>query len=309
MKVLVSNIMMLAEKERFARVLESKGIKPIFPDVDQFLSEEQLLNLDYDFDGWLAGDDQITRKVLNKFLPRLKVISKWGTGLDSIDLDSAIDLGVPVYNSPGAFRDAVAEVGIGYALNLSRDIVITDKSVRSGLWPKHSSEGLVGKKLGVIGYGAIGRGVAERAIGMKMKVSYYDLFPVQVEGHLKSTVKEDLEVLLSTSDFICLACNLTSDNRHLINKDTINTMKDGVFLINISRGPLVNLKDLIQALNSGKVAGAGLDVFEEEPLSSSDLKTMDNVILGSHNANNLRSATEFVHTNTINNLMKGLGFK
>jgi D-3-phosphoglycerate dehydrogenase len=308
MKVFVSNVMMLADKERFSKELESKGLEPIFPNVDQYLDEKQLLDVVGDFEGWMSGDDQITRQVLERALPKLKVIAKWGTGLDSIDLDAAKDLGIPVYNSPGAFRDAVAEVGVGYMLNLARGIAVSDRRIRNGEWPKEVSGGLGGKKLGIIGYGAIGRGVAERAIGMKMEVTYHDVYDVAVEEHLKRTSKEDLDVLLSTSDFICLACNLTRDNRHLINSDSISKMKDGAFVINISRGPLVKLDDLVQALQSGKLAGAGLDVYEEEPLpTTSVLKSMDNVILGSHNANNMLSATEYVHENTINNLMKGLG--
>ena len=208
MKVLVSNIMMLADKPRFEQSLARHNIEAVFLQVNQFLTEEQLLDIVGEFDGWLAGDDQITRKVLQKSLPKLKVISKWGTGIDSIDLTAAKELGIPVYNSPGAFRDAVAEIAIGYMLNLARKISWTDRQVRQGRWPKDASGGLVNKKLGIIGYGAIGRGIAERALAMKMHVSYYDIFDVQLEDHLQTTTRQDLDSLLAQSDFICLACNL-----------------------------------------------------------------------------------------------------
>jgi D-3-phosphoglycerate dehydrogenase len=309
MNILVSNIMMIRERERFSQILERRGIVPFFPDVDQFLSEPQCLDLLGEYDGWLAGDDEITKRVLEKSLPRLKVISKWGTGVDSIDLVAAKDLGISIFRSPGAFSDAVAEIALGYMLDLSRHISFTDRAVRNGQWPKPVGTGLAGKTLGIIGFGAIGRGIAERSLAMKMTVNAYD-------PYCKSNADPDIKMydhladLLRVSDFVCLCCNLTDANRHIINSRTIELCKENVTLINVARGPLVDQVSLIHALRSGRIAAAGLDVYESEPIAlSSELLSMENVILGSHNANNLLSATEYVHENTLGNLWKGLGIE
>ena len=304
--VLVSNLMMLKDPKRFQALLSEKNTKAVFPDVDQFLSEDQLLEYSGIFDGILAGDDQISRKVLKNFLPKLKVISKWGTGLDSVDIEAAKELGVQVYNSPGVFKDAVAEVALGYMIDLSRHISFTDRKVRQGDWVKPVGQGLVGKSLGIIGFGAIGQGIAKRATGFDMKVYVYDIKPLRIA--LSEVTPVPLPELLSKSDYICLACNLSEQNRGMINKETIACMKDGAKIINVARGPLINESTLIDALKSGKLSGAGLDVFETEPIAlNHPLKKMDNVILGSHNANNVLEVTEFVHQNTLTNLYKGLG--
>ena len=266
-KVLVSNIMMLNERPRFDAVLRERGYVPVWPEVKQFLARTNAWRWSATFDGWLAGDDRITRKVLTKALPALKVISKWGTGIDSIDLAAAKELGVPVCNSPGAFSDAVAEVGIGYVLMLARDLGLTDRAVRRGEWPKPRSRELPGQTLGMIGLGAIGRGIARRAQALGMTVVFHDPFvPGEIEEAGLRARPVSLDLLARESDFVCLACNLTAENRHLVNTDFLAKMKPTAFLVNVSRGPLVDEPALTAALTSGQIAGAGLDVFESEPL-------------------------------------------
>lgn len=304
MKVLVTNLMMQKERPRFEKILSEKGLEYHFPEVKQYLKEEELLSLMGSYDAWLAGDDEITHKVLTKSLPKLKVISKWGTGIDSIDKKACEALGVKLFNSPGAFKDAVAEVALGFMLDLSRELSFIDRSVRSGRWPKPMGDGLMGKTLGIIGFGAIGQGICERALAFKMKVQAYDPYVTKTANSLSTMTS--FETLIKTSDYICLACNMSTDNFHLINSKTIQKMKEGVTLINVARGPLVDEKALIKALESGKIKAAGLDVFEKEPLMDSPLLKMDQVILGSHNANNMTAAIESVHQNTMDNLLKGL---
>ena len=303
-RVLVSNIMMLNERERFEKKLIADGYQPIFPDVDQFLSEQELLDLVGDIDAILAGDDQITDAVLQKSLPRLKVISKWGTGVDSIDLLAAKKLGVPVHNTPGAFKDAVAEIAIGYMLDLSRFISYTNSTVRQGNWIKPRGTGLVNQTLGVIGIGAIGQGVAKRARAMDMNIIAYDPFFERHSIDSKLDVDNvDLESLLKQSDFVCLTCNLTQDNKHIINADSFKMMKPSSYIINVARGQLVCEISLTEALLNKSIAGAGLDVYETEPLPEGHpLTSMENVILGCHNANNTVAAVEYVHENTLINL-------
>jgi D-3-phosphoglycerate dehydrogenase len=308
-QVLVSNIMMINERPRFEAAIVAAGWVPVFADVDQFLSEAQCLQYAGQFDGWLAGDDRITRDVLAAFLPRLKGIAKWGTGLDSIDLAAARELGIPVLNTPAAFSEAVAEVAVGYMLMLTRYLLEIDRAVRRGDWPKPRGLGLYGRVCGLIGFGAIGQGIARRAKGCGMSILAYDP-PLQAkggltEGPLADTAFVDLDRLVTESDVVCLACNLTAENRHIISEKQLKAMKRESILVNVGRGPLVDEVALAAALAAGEIAGAGLDVFEVEPLpADSPLRTLPNVVLGSHNANNLNSAVEYVHANTMNNLAK-----
>jgi D-3-phosphoglycerate dehydrogenase len=311
-QVLVSNLMMLKERSRFQAEIAAKGWMPVFANVDQFLSEEQCLTYAGQFDAWLAGDDRITRNVLSAFLPRLKGIAKWGTGVDSIDLAAARELQVPVLNTPGAFSEAVSEVALGYMLMLTRHLLEVDRAVRSGDWPKPCGLGLYGRVCGLIGFGAIGQGIARRAKGCGMSILAYDP-PLRAgggvkDGPLAETEFVDLDRLVAESDVVCLACNLTPENRHIIAEKQLKAMKNDAILVNVGRGPLVDETALIAALTTGEIAGAGLDVFELEPLrAESPLRRLPHVVLGSHNANNLHSAVEYVHSNTMNNLAKILG--
>lgn len=304
MNILVSNIMMINERDRFDALLREKGHTPIWPEVNQFMPEDQCLQFAGEVDGWLAGDDQITGKVLEAFLPRLKVISKWGTGIDSIDSATAKRLGVPVCNSPGAFRDAVSEYAIGLLLAATRRLARTDRMVRQGQWPKGRFPGLTGKTMGVVGYGAIGQGVGQRARGLGMEVIAHDPYMQRAPD---GTPVVDFDALLMQADVICLCCNQTADNYHLINKDTLARTRDGVILCNVARGGLVDEAALVAALRSGKVAAAALDVFEVEPLQQDHpLLEFENVALSSHNANSTSQAIEYVHANTLENLLKHL---
>lgn len=299
--VLVSNLMMLNEKDRFNSELRKIGCEPLWPEVKQFLTEEQCLSWAGKIDAWLAGDDVISRAVLKAHQSRLKGISKWGTGVDSIDLEAAKELNIPLKNTPGAFGHAVAEVAIGYMLMLTRGLNTVDQQVRNGYWPKPQGSGLFGKKIGIIGFGAIGQQIAKRSISFGMEVLYFDTnqeFSVDLEAR-----KLSIDDLLELSDIVCLACNFTPSNRHLINDQSFKKMKDSALLINVARGPLVDEIALIKALDGNLIAGAGLDVFETEPLPTENpFNAMANVILGSHNANNQTAAVEHVHLNTLKNL-------
>jgi len=305
MKVLVSNIMMLNERDRFDAILRARGLDVVWPNVTQFMGEEQCLGFAGQFDGWLAGDDRISRRVMEAFLPRLKVISKWGTGLDSIDLKAAKDLGLPVCNSPGAFRDAVSEYAIGMLLGASRRIAATDRAVRAGGWPKGRFIGLTGKTMAVVGYGAIGQGVGQRARGLGMNVIALDPYLTQSPDGAELV---DFATLKARADVVCLCCNLTPENYHLIDAAALADMRDDVMIVNVARGGLIDEDALATALTSGKVSAAALDVFENEPLQADHpLLDFDNVVLSSHNANSTIQAIEAVHANTLNNLFTHLG--
>jgi D-3-phosphoglycerate dehydrogenase len=281
-RVLVSNIMMLKEKDRFDGEIRKLAYEPVWMDVAQFMDEAACIEQVGEIDGWLAGDDQITRRVLEAALPRLKVIAKWGTGTDSIDKAAAQELGVPVLNSPGAFSDAVA-----------------DSAIRTGAWPKPQGLELRGSTLGMVGYGAIGRRIAELGGAFGMNVVFHDPF---VAG------SRSPQEVAAQADILCLACALTPENHHLVDAALIGQMKPSALVVNVARGPLVDEAALVDALRAGRIAGAGLDVFEQEPLpADSPLREMENVVLSSHNANNGYRAVEAVHANTLKNLSKVLG--
>jgi len=303
--VLVSNIMMINERDRFDALLREKGVTPIWPEVNQFMDEAQCLTFAGEVDGWLAGDDKITETVLRAFLPRLKVISKWGTGIDSIDLAAARALGVPVCNSPGAFRDAVSEYAIGLLLAATRRLARTDRMIRQGGWPKGRFPGMAGRTMGVVGYGAIGQGVGQRARGLGMEVIAHDPY---MQSAPDGTELVGFEALLERADVITLCCNQTPENYHLLNADTLGRARDGVILCNVARGGLIDETALVAGLASGKVAAAALDVFETEPLPQDHpLMSFENVALSSHNANSTVEAIEHVHANTLDNLFAHLG--
>lgn len=305
MQVLVSNIMMINERDRFDAELRARGVEPIWPEVNQFMDEDKCLALAGSFDGWLAGDDKITEAVLAACLPRLKVISKWGTGIDSIDLDAAKRLGVPVCNSPGAFRDAVSEYAIGLLLTATRRLARTDRLIRSGDgWPKGRFPGMTGRTMGVIGYGAIGQGVGQRARGLGMAVVAHDPYMTEAPD---GTELLGFETLLDRADVICLCCNQTAENYHLLDAEAFGRARDGLIVVNVARGGLIDEAALIAALQAGKIEAAALDVFETEPLPADHpLLGFDNVVVSSHNANSTIEAIEYVHANTLDNLFKHL---
>ncbi|WP_435011816.1 phosphoglycerate dehydrogenase (plasmid) [Tundrisphaera lichenicola] len=307
-RVLVTNLIMQRDAHQFADQLRAAGVELEMYPVRQFLTEDELLPILGGFDGMIAGDDQLTARVLEASLPRLRVISKWGVGLDSIDLEAARRLDIRVYNSPGAFGDAVGETALGYLLMLARHLGRVDRAVRRGEWPKPEGEGLGGKVLGIIGFGAIGQAIARRALAFDMTVLACDVRAAELALTTPPGTRfADLDRVVETADYLCLACNLTAENRHLIDAGALATMKPTSYLVNVARGPLVDESALVEALLAGRIAGAALDVFETEPVTADNpLARLENVVLGSHNANNLKSANDYVNRNTIANLLEGL---
>ena len=305
-RVLVTNLIMQRDAHLFEAELKAAAVQFDCYPVKQFLREDELLPIIGGYDGMIAGDDQLTARVLEASQPRLKVISKWGVGLDSIDLEAARQLKIKVFNSPGAFAAAVAEVCLGYLLMLSRHLHHVDREVRQGNWIKPEGGGLLDKTLGIVGFGSIGRGIAVRAMPFRMNVLAYDVRMDEMQSP-EGVEFATLDRLLEQSDYLCLACNLTPENRHMIDTAALARMKPAACLLNMGRGSLVDETALVAALESGRLAGAALDVYETEPLPANHPFTnMDNVVLGSHNANNLQQANEAVNRNSIRNLIEGL---
>ena len=306
-KVLVSAPYMLPEIDRFREQLKAENIDLIPAKVKERLSEKELLEVVADIDGIICGDDRITECVLDA-APRLKVISKWGTGIDSIDSKAAALRGIPVYRTRNAFSEPVADTVFGYMLGLARKLTHMDHDIRAGRWEKPKLVALYDCVLGVVGVGDCGKAVVRRAVAFGMRVLGNDIAEMPVE-FLRQTGIEmvSLERLLSQADFVSLNPDLNSTSHHLISHKQLERMKTNAYLINASRGPVVDEPALVEALQQKKIAGAALDVFEDEPLpANSALRVLDNCILAPHNANSSPKAWERVHANTIKNLLEGL---
>jgi len=306
-RILISAPYFLPVVEHYRAQLEAAGMELVIADVRERLSEDELLRLVPTMHGAICGDDQFTERVL-RAAPHLKVISKWGTGIDSIDTTAAARLGIRVFNTPGAFTDCVADSTLGYVINFARGLLRMDQEVRSGKWIKPDAVTLRECTLGVIGVGNIGKAVVRRAVTFGMTVLGCDPLPVAesfvAETGLKLVSKHEL---LESSDFVTLHCDLNPTSYHLIDRPELDAMQPTAYLINTSRGPVVNEQALIEALASGKIAGAALDVFESEPLPlDSPLRKLDNCLLAPHNANSGLAAKKRVHESTINNLLTGL---
>jgi D-3-phosphoglycerate dehydrogenase len=309
LKVLVSCPHLQRTIDNYRDLFSQNGVEIDLPEVDQNLSETDLIKIIDRYDGVIAGDDVFSEKVL-LHASKLKVISKWGVGVDSIDLEAAKRLGITVSNTPNVFGDEVADLVIGYIILLSRKMHLIDRSVRNGLWKDAQIRGisLKGKTLGVIGVGSIGKAVVERAKALGMVTLGYDVYPIS-ESFMKQTGLKQVSLveLIKNADFISLNCNLTSENRHMLGRKEFDMMKSPVYIINTARGALIEETSLIHALTEGKVAGAALDVFEHEPLpDGSPLRRFENCIFGAHNSSNTYEAILRTNELAIKNLFTGL---
>lgn len=227
--------------------------------------------------GLIAGVEPLTANVINN-APHLRVISRCGIGMDSVDLDAAAANGITVVNTPDAPTKAVAELAIGLMLDVLRGISSQDRAMRGGAWQRPMGGLLGAKTLGLIGYGRIGRAVAQMVQGFGTKTIAYD---PHIQGTNDGTPLVDLDTLLSTADIISLHIPYTTDNHHLINADALAKMKDGAIIINTARGGLIDEDALTNALNNGKLSGAGIDAFENEPYTGA-LTKCETAVLTAH---------------------------
>ena len=307
--MLISAPHLIPATDRFRPALEQADIELVIPDVQERLSEQELMRYVGKIDGAVCGDDPFSKRVLTAASPRLRVISKWGTGLDSIDREAAANLGVSVYNTPDAFTEPVADSVLAYILAFARRGPWMDRDLKSGAWTKLPGRALGECTLGVVGVGKIGKAVLRRAQVFGMQLLGNDVVSVEHSFLAESQVEMiGLDDLLPQADFISLNCDLNPGSHHLINEEAFDRMRPEAVLINTARGPVVDEAALKQALQSGRILGAALDVFEEEPLpADSPLRDMDNVMLAPHNANSSLAAWERVHRNTFLNLFHGLG--
>ena len=307
--ILLSAPYMIPLLDQFKPVFDKYRLDLLIAQVVERLKEEELLDYAGQFDGTICGDDLYTSRVLEACSPRLKVISKWGTGVDSIDSQACIRLNIKLMRTPNAFTIPVADSVLGYILAFARRLPWMDQEMKQGKWEKLPGRALSECTLGVIGVGNIGKAVLRRAKTFGMHLVGNDIVEID-PAFIKELNLEmsDLKSLLTKSDFVSINCDLNPSSRHLINADTLAFMKPGAVLINTARGSIVEEKDLSAALRENRLAGAPLDVFVSEPLPlDNPLRNLPNVMLAPHNSNSSPAAWEFVHRNTIKNLVEGLG--
>ncbi|NNE91447.1 MAG: phosphoglycerate dehydrogenase [Verrucomicrobiales bacterium] len=272
------------------------------------LPEETMLELAGEFDAFLCGDDAITQAVIEKSLPRLKVISKYGIGLDKIDVDIATSQKIPVLNTPGVNHTTVAEHTFGLLLCLSKHLVEVAGAARNGEWRRLTGHEILGKTMGIIGLGRIGKEVAIRANAFGMPViafdPYWDDAFAQEHG-----VKQcnSMDEVLENADVISLHCFLDENTRGMINASKIEEMRDGAIVLNCARGELVETADMVEALNSEKLGGYGADVLDEEPPPADHpLLTAKNCMITSHIGSRTYESVVRQALRSVNNLINFL---
>jgi phosphoglycerate dehydrogenase-like enzyme len=306
-RILVTAPYMLPAIDDYADLFARHDAEMIKADVAERLEEADLLPLVGDVDGLICGDDRITAAVVAA-APRLKAIVKWGTGIDSIDSEAAAARGIVVGRTFDAFTEPVADTVIGYILAFARNLAAMDRHMKAGTWEKIPGRALDESTLGVIGVGATGSAVLRRARAFGARLLGNDIRTLQ-PGHVKALGVEmvSLDDLLADSDFVSVNCDLNPTSHHLMNEARFSAMKESACLVNCARGPVVDEQALIRALESSAIAGAGLDVFEHEPLpADSPLRRLDNVLLAPHNSNSSAKAWQRVHESTLEQIFHAL---
>lgn len=299
--------------DAFRPQFEMYGVNVVLPEVRaQQLDANEVRKILPGFTTIIAGDDVIDRDALVVAKEKgLKAVIKWGIGTDSIDKAAAKELDIPVFNTPGVFGEEVADLAMSYLLLLVRGLHRMDSSIRGGGWLKVEGRSLHTMTAGVVGLGSIGRAIGRRCAAFGMTVIGSD--PAQIPPDLlaaASVHQVALAEVLSQSDVVLLASALTPECHHLLNAKAFASMKPGSYVVNVGRGPLIDEGALAAALASGKLAGAGLDVFETEPLpQDSPLRAFDTCVFGSHNGSNTREAVDRVNRMTVEIALDVLGLK
>ncbi len=230
------------------------------------LPEASMLELVGDIDGLICGDDAITRQVLEKALPRLQAISKYGIGIDKIDVAATNELGIPLCATPGVNHTTVSEHVFALLLALHKNLVAECNITREGKWKRLIGHEIMGKTIGIAGLGRIGKEVAIRAKAFGLGVQAFDIYWDEVFAETHGVRRcESMESLLTASDIVSLHTNLTPETHGMLNSGTLSKMRRGVVIINCARGELVDTAAMVAALESGQVGGYGTDVLDQEP--------------------------------------------
>ncbi len=283
-KVLIAPMTLATQEGPYQKMLRDAGFELVYPSRPAQLTEDELLRAIQGVKGALAGSEPYTRRIIESNRD-LRVIARAGVGYDAVDLAAANDCGVAVTITPGTNHDCVAEHTFGLILALAKDLVPQHLTVKAGQWPRRPNLPLRGRNLGIAGLGRIGKAIAIRGASFGMRLLAHEPYPDQAFVAQYKITLLPFDRLLAESDYLSLHLPLTPDARHLINERTLGLMKPTAFLINTARGGLVNENDLVHALKAKRIAGAALDVFEQEPpLADHPFFLLDNVIFTPHAA-------------------------
>jgi D-3-phosphoglycerate dehydrogenase len=305
-KVLVTPTSYASQDESLKSDLEREVAQVVYNTTGKPLSSEQLQDLLGDIDGMIAGLDELDVSAINA-APELKVIARYGVGYNNVDLQAAKSRGVIVTNTPGANAKAVAELCVSLILNLLRPIIQCSLQTSQGGWPRYKGYSLENKTVGLVGFGAIGKEAARRLAGFECEILAVDLIE-DVEFAAQYGVSfTTLDDLLSRADIVSLHLPGTQDTVRMVDDSFFGKMKTGAYLVNTARGDLVDEQALINALESEKIAGAALDVFQDEPPSKDHpFLKLDNLILTPHMGAHADSATNAMGRMALSECLKVL---
>jgi len=281
MKILITPRSFASTSDKPMKMLTEKGYEIQLNDIGRPYKKEEMLNLVSDIDGIIIGIDELSAEIIEE-ANALKVISKYGIGLDNIDINMATNKKIIVTSTPTANLDAVADLAFGLILSLARRIPEADKKTKSGAWGKIIGKSVWEKTIGIIGLGNIGKQVVKRAKGFEMNILVFDIVEDKKFAQKFGIKYVNLEELLRKSDYITIHIPLNDATRNMISYEEFEKMKKDAFLINTSRGGIVNEEALYNALRNNKLRGAALDVYNNEPPRESTLKELDNVIMTPH---------------------------
>lgn len=287
--------------------LESKGITYKVNPYGRRLTEEEAVEVISGAEGLIAGTEPLTEKVLTQ-LPKLKVISRCGTGMNNVDLDAAEKLGMKVFNTPTIHVEGVAELALTAVLSSLRNVVRNDKTVRTGEWKKTMGRSLYNKNVGIIGFGKVGKKFCELLLPFTTNLFFYDPFVEESDEHPYNAEQLPLDELFEVSDILSLHVPYTEENHHMMNSKNLSLAKEDVTIINTSRGGLINEEDLYTFLKNHPKASAHLDVFENEPYDG-NLRELDNITFSPHVGTSTKETREEMELEASINLAKGLGYE
>ncbi len=281
MKILITPRSFASFSDKSLKMFTERGYEIKRNNTGRPYEKEEMLKLIRDIDGIIIGIDELSAEIIEE-ADALKVISKYGIGLDNIDINTATNMKIIVTSTPTANVDAVAVLAFGLILSLARRIPEADKKTKSGKWEKIIGKSVWEKTLGVIGLGKISRQVVKRAIGFEMNILAFDIVKDKKFVQKYGIKYVNLEKLLRKSDYITIHIPLNDATRGMISYEELEKMKKNAFLINTSRGGIVDEEALYDALRNNKLRGAALDVYNNEPLRESPLKELDNMIMTPH---------------------------
>jgi len=281
MKILITPRSFASFSDKPLKMLTERDFKIKRNNTGRPYKKEEMLKLIKDVDGIIIGIDELSAEIIEE-ANELKVISKYGIGLDNIDINMATNKKIVVTNTPTANVDAVADLTFGLILSLARRVPEADRKTKGAKWGKIIGKSVWEKTIGIIGLGKIGRQVVKRAKGFEMNILVFDIVKDKKFAQKYGIKYVDLEKLLRQSDYITIHIPLNDATRNMISYEELEKMKKDAFLINTSRGGIVDEEALYDALRNNKLRGAALDVYNNEPLRESPLKELDNVIMTPH---------------------------